>query len=125
MGLVREWADLYAKWLLACANVRGEDATSGDVCIHCVVDACDNLRDGQPKTPVPNQLKQRVIDTCRRVRLTDLENMAWDGCSVATVANACGEPVLQVAARAGARFVNALRPSRNLTDSETRTRSAE
>ena len=32
--------------------------------------------------------------------------MDWDGCTVATVANPCGEPVLSVTARAGARFVN-------------------
>ena len=66
-----------------------------------------------------------MIDTCRRARLTDLENMDWDGCSIATVASACGQPVLQVTARTGARFVTALRPSRKLTDSETKTRLAE
>ena len=39
--------------------------------------------------------------------------------------DADGEPVLHVTARVGARFVNALRPSRNLTDSETQARLAE
>ena len=41
-GLAREWADLYDKWPLACTNVRGDAPTTGDVCIHCAVEACDN-----------------------------------------------------------------------------------
>ena len=79
----------------------------------------------QPTSIVPSQLEQQVVDICERVCLTYLEQMDWDGCSVATVANACGEPVLQVTARAGAGFANTPRPSRILTDSETQTRLAE
>ena len=41
------------------------------------------------------------------------------------MANACGEPVLRVTARAGARFVNALRPSRNLHNPAYTARLAE
>ena len=123
--LVQEWADLYARWLLACTNVRGDEPTSGDVCIHCAVEACNNQRDGRPQLMVPNQLRHRVTDTCRQVRSTELERMDWDGCIVATVANACGEPVLCGTARAGARFVNALRPSRNLADPKTQVQLVE
>ena len=111
-ALVHEWADLVARWLLACTNLRGNKSNSGAVCVHCAVEACDNKRDGQPKTTVPKGLKQQVIDTCRRVRLTALEQINWDCYELATAANACGEPVLRVTARAGARFVKACHPDR-------------
>ena len=113
--LVRESADLYAKWLLACANLRGSKPNAGDVCIRCMVEAINNENHNTPKRKVPNRLKQQSIETCRRAKLQEIRDIDWDGCEVATVAVASGEPMLKVTARAGARFVNAYRPGRELS----------
>jgi len=111
--LASQWADVYARWLLACTNLRGNKPNSGDVCIHCCVEAADNKCTGEPKGRPSAAVKQQVIETCRRTRLLGGDAVDWDGCEVATVSNASGEPVLRVTARAGARFVNALRPGRD------------
>ena len=73
--LVHQWADLFKRWLLACSNLKGNKPNHGDCCVHCAVDAADNQKDGNPKPQLATQVRQRVIETCRRLNLMDVDQV--------------------------------------------------